>query len=80
MTDSPDHLVQEAEKILTNKSKDACREWLAEIKPNEGVLLRQERMKSAIMVSVYLLERAKVSQDHRRLLDSMVHYYVPQLS
>lgn len=33
-------------------------------------------MKSAIMVSVYLLERTKVSQDHRRLIESMVHYYV----
>jgi hypothetical protein len=41
MTDSPDNLLRDCDEILLSKAKDACHEWLREIKPSEGALIRQ---------------------------------------
>jgi len=55
MTDSPDQLLRECDEVLQSKDKDVCKEWLKDVRPNEGALLRQERMRSAIVASAYLV-------------------------
>jgi hypothetical protein len=41
MTDSPDNLLKDCEKILLSKAKDACREWMKGVKLSDRAATRQ---------------------------------------